>query len=84
MAGSNDRAGKRSRFGNRQQRGVWRLARGYKHSWYGTLCQKADRLNNRGGSDTRVEAKLDRRLQARFDACATTNDKVSLYDALTR
>lgn len=68
MASATDKEGKRSRLGNRVQRGVYRAAHGHKHPWWGALTLKAMQLNRMVSVPTKQESSLDVKEQARIFA----------------
>ena len=74
MASATDKEGKRSRLGNRVQRGVYRSAHGYKHPWWGALSLKAMQLNRMVSVPTKQESSLDVKEQARVFAQQKADD----------
>lgn len=71
---TSDKTSKRSRLGNRVQRGIYKAAHGYMHPWYPALCARAWNLNYKGGGDAKTEVKLDVAAQARIVADLKARD----------
>lgn len=74
MASATDKEGKRSRLGNRVQRGVYRNAHGHKHPWWGALTLKAMQLNRMVSTPGKQESSLDVKEQARIFAQHKADD----------
>ena len=74
---STDKEGKRSRLGNRVQRGVYRMAHGWKHPWWPALTLKAMQLNRMVSTPSKEQLSLDAKEQARIWAQQQADDKAA-------
>lgn len=81
MSAATDKEGKRSRLGNRVQRGVYRNAHGHKHPWWGALTLKAFQLNRMVSMPTKQESSLslDVKEQARIFAQQKADDAAARF-----